>query len=188
MKKFLALAALAAALPVAAHAQDTAPDGSKAFGFVPYVGVLGGFDDYDSDKTRANLGRFDGPQGAFINGVAGVNVPLGPIFVGAEGNVEKGFGDLDWGYGVAGRVGLRAGASGLVFGKVGYEWTNFDHDVDYRGRDHRRGMIYGGGVEVGPKDIGLGGITNAAGPRLRLGVDTDNFKDVRPNAGVIFHF
>ncbi len=184
MKKiFLAVAAIAA-LPTAALAQDTAPDGSPAFGIEPYVGVLGGYHSFDRVSefgTSGSRGRLDG---ALISGVAGVNVPLGPVFVGAEGNVAKGFKDIDWEYGVKGRFGVRAGDSGLIYASAGYQWVN---GKGKRGFSDEKDWIYGLGLEVGPKDIGLGGITGSAGPRLRLQVDTYDFDSLRPMAGIVFH-
>lgn len=167
-----------------------APDGTRAFGIEPYVGVLGGWERFDRQSNagipvQPNGYRLDG---AMVQGVAGVNVPLGPVFVGAEGNVAKGVsGDIDWEYGAAGRFGLRAGESGLIYGKVGYQWVNFDK-VPNTDRDYHA-MTYGVGVEVGPKDIGLGGITGNSGVRLRLEMNTFNdAKSFRPMAGVIAHF
>ncbi len=221
MRKIIAVAAAAAALPFAvpAFAQDAttgagtmetttadtsgtmtttaaqddtprAPDGSKAFGIEPYVGVLGGWERFDRQQNagipiQPNKYRLDG---AMVQGVVGVNVPLGPVFVGAEGNVAKGVsGDIDWEYGAAGRFGLRAGESGLIYGKVGYQWVNFDK-IANPNRDYHA-MTYGIGVEVGPKDIGLGGITGQSGVRLRLEMNTfSDAKSFRPMAGVIAHF
>ena len=204
MRTLLAAAAFAAlpfAVPVA-QAQDsdtatttatvteTAPDGTKAFGFEPYVGILGGYERFDEQPNAgippSNNGRaFDG---GLVSAVAGFNVPLGPVFVGAEGNVVKGFkGDIDWEYGAAGRFGLRAGESGMIYGKVGYQWVNFDA-LGNNSRDYHA-MTYGAGVEVGPKDIGLGGITGNGGVRLRMEINTFNSaKSIRPMAGVIAHF
>lgn len=181
MKKLL-LAAVAAAffVPAAAMAQETAPDGTPAFGIEPYVGIMGGYHDFDGRK--GTNGPSKGPQGALVQGVAGVNVPLGAFFVGAEGNVAKGFNDIDWEYGVVGRAGFRAGDSGMIYGKAGYEWVNLD------GPGKRSNEIYGAGVEVGPKDIGLGGLTGNSGIRLRMEVDTVDFNSIRPMAGVIAHF
>lgn len=182
MKKFLLAAAALAALPTAAMAQDTAPDGTPAFGIEPYVGVLGGYHNFDRDSefgTRGNRGKMDG---ALIEGVAGINVPLGPVFVGAEGNVAKGFKDIDWEYGVKGRFGARAGDSGLIYASAGYQWVN-----GKKGYADKSDWIYGLGVEVGPKDIGLGGITGNSGARLRFQVDTYDFESIRPMAGVVFH-
>ncbi|MGN7998287.1 outer membrane protein [Sphingomonas sp. 22176] len=221
MRKIIAVAAAAAALPFAvpAFAQDTttgsgtmatttadtsgtmtttaaqeetprSPDGSKAFGIEPYFGVLGGWERFDRQPNAGipippNKYRLDG---ALVQGVAGVNVPLGPVFVGVEGNVAKGVsGDIDWEYGAAGRFGLRAGDSGLIYGKVGYQWVNFDK-IANTNRDYHA-MTYGVGVEVGPKDIGLGGITGRSGLRLRLEMNTfSDAKSFRPMAGVIAHF
>lgn len=199
----LAAAAIAVAAPSAAFAQDTydtttaaevdgaqAPDGTSAFGIEPYFGVLGGYEFFDSEDTKAGIPRFpnDNLEGSLVQGVAGINVPLGPVFVGAEGNAAKGVsGDIDWQYGAAGRVGFRAGDSGLFYAKAGYQWVNFDR----LGEDSRDfgDVTYGIGMEVGPKDIGLGGITGNSGVRLRLEANTyGDFNSFRPMAGLIAHF
>lgn len=177
----------AAPAPVA---EDTAPDGTPAFGFEPYVGIMGGWEKFDVNRSNGILPRVprDNVDGALIQGVVGFNVPLGPVFVGAEGNVAKGVdGAIDWQYGAAGRFGLRAGDSGLFYGKVGYQWVNFDR-AGLRGRDYHD-VTYGVGFEVGPKDIGLGGLTGNAGFRLRGEVSTFGEADsFRPMLGVITHF
>jgi len=216
----LTLAALfataALSLPAAAQAQDadtygttatdapTAPDGSNAFGFVPYFGVMGGYERFDNERNAAGIPQARNTNGSvrnnyelaggIVEGVVGANVPLGPVFVGAEGSVAKGFtGNIDWEYGAAGRAGFRAGDSGLFYGKVGYKWINFDHfssttpnavtNHDYHGWE------YGIGFEAGPKDIGLGGLTNRAGLRLRGEVSTfQDFHSIRPMLGIITHF
>ncbi|MBU3078099.1 opacity protein [Sphingomonas quercus] len=186
MKSLMLVAIAAAAIPAAASAQDSAPDGSRPFGLEPYVGVLGGYHSFDRQSelgTSGSRGRMDG---ALIEGVAGVNLPLGPMFVGAEGNVAKGFKDIDWEYGVSGRVGARAGDSGLIYVSAGYQW---EKGKGSRGYPDRSSWIYGVGLEVGPKDIGLGGLFGgAAGPRLRLEAKTYDFDSIRPMAGVVFHF
>jgi outer membrane immunogenic protein len=200
-KLSLAVAAAAVFISTPAFAQDeatapvgepAAPDGSRAFGIEPYVGIMGGYEWFDNQRTSAGIpqpangGHYDG---ALVQGVAGVNVPLGPLFVGAEGNVIKGVkGDIDWQYGAAGRFGVRAGESGMVYGKVGYQWVNFAQGAANTGRDYDE-MTYGIGVEVGPKSIGLGGITGASGVRLRVEANTfGSFKSLRPMAGLIAHF
>ncbi len=182
MKKFLLAAAVALSIPAAANAQETAPDGTEAFGIEPYVGVLGGYHDFDS---TSEFGSVNGGSmgGALISGIAGVNIPLGPVFVGAEGNATKGFSDIDWEYGVRGRVGARAGESGMIFASAGYQWVN-----GKRGYSDQKDWIYGVGVEVGPKDIGLGGITGNSGVRIRLQAETYDFDSIRPMGGVVFHF
>ncbi|QAY75880.1 outer membrane protein [Sphingosinicella sp. BN140058] len=189
MKKLLLAAMCAVAIPAAASAQDVAsdeaaPDGSPAFGIEPYVGVLGGYHDFDRRSEFGSLPGDSGPEGALVSGIGGVNVPLGPVFVGVEGNASKGVsGDIDWEYGVRGRLGVRAGDSGMIFASGGYQWVE-----GKRGYSDQKDWVYGLGVEVGPKDIGLGGITGNSGVRLRLQAETYDFDSIRPMAGVVFHF
>ena len=205
MRKFLltaAIAAVAAAAP--AYAQDmaepapavdttseSAPDGSPAFGIEPYFGIMGGWEKFDVGGDRglfpANNQR-NNVDGALVQGVLGFNVPLGPVFIGAEGNVAKGVdGAIDWEYGAAGRFGFRAGDSGLFYGKVGYQWVEFDRRSLRNRKDDD--ITYGIGFEAGPKDIGLGGITGNAGFRIRGEVSTYGEADsFRPMLGIITHF
>lgn len=183
MKKLVLSAVALASVGTAAHAQS--PDGSKSFGFEPYVGVLGGYSSFDRSSEFGSNPEHGKMNGALIEGVVGANVPLGPVFAGVEGNVAKGFSDIDWQYGVRGRIGARAGASGLIYVSAGYQWVN---GKESHGFGDHSDVVYGVGVEVGPKDIGLGGITQSAGPRLRLQVDTYDFDSIRPMAGIVFHF
>ena len=68
MKKYLFAAAMLAALPSLAHAQDeAAPDGTDAFGIEPYVGILGGYHTFD---RRSEFGSVPGEtimNGAIIS-------------------------------------------------------------------------------------------------------------------------
>lgn len=172
--------------------EPTAPDGTRAFGIEPYVAIMGGYERFDNrvgngiPDVAANGGN--NLDGALVQGIVGVNIPLGPLFVGAEGNVVKGVdGDIDWQYGAAGRFGVRAGESGLFYGKVGYQWVNFQR-TGLENRDFGA-ITYGVGGEFGPKDIGLGGVTGNSGVRLRLEVSTFGSADsFRPMAGAVFHF
>ena len=215
----VAIAAAALALPSVVQAQDvpaadasnsapadapaTAPDGTRAFGLVPYVGVMGGWENFDNEPRypipqafNANGSRRTNYHlsGALVQGVVGVNVPFGPVFAGVEGNVAKGVsGNIDWEYGASGRFGFRAGDSGLIYGKVGYKWIKFDHfGAITPGADTGRkyqDATYGIGIEVGPKDIGLKGLTNNAGFRIRGEVSTYGaFHSIQPMLGVITHF
>jgi outer membrane immunogenic protein len=192
MRKTIMTIALAASALIAApaFAQDTAPDGTRAFGIEPYVAVMGGYETFDDEANRAGIPVQRGYElaGGQVEGIVGFNVPLGPVFVGAEGSVAKGFtGDIDWSYGAAGRFGIRAGESGLFYGKVGYQWVNFDR-FGKNSRDYND-VTYGVGFEVGPKDIGLGGVTGNSGLRLRGEVSTfGDFHSFRPMAGVVAHF
>ena len=190
MKKLILAASTILSLGLTASpafAQAESPDGSKAFGIEPYVAVMGGRHEFDSEVLKSGIPPV-GYDGWIVEGLAGVNVPLGPVFIGAEGSVAKGVsGDIDWSYGAAGRAGARVGESGLIYGKVGYQWINFDalgnNSPDYHG------MMYGFGVEVGPKDIGLGGVTGKSGIRIRLEAQTfDDFGSIRPTAGIVAHF
>jgi outer membrane immunogenic protein len=172
-------------------AEARAPDGTKAFGFEPYVAVRGGWEQFDAEPNKAGIAggtRQNKLNGSLVEGIAGFNVPLGAFFVGAEGNVAKGVsGDIDWQYGAAGRFGLRAGESGLFYGKVGYQWVNFAKRADTT-RDYHD-VTYGVGFEVGPKDIGLGGLTGNSGLRLRGEVSTLGWvNSFRPTLGVVAHF
>ena len=164
-----------------------APDGTKAFGFEPYVAVRGGWEEFQSDSVPG-APRQNKLNGSLVEGLVGANVPLGAFFVGAEGNVAKGIsGDIDWQYGAAGRFGLRAGESGLIYGKVGYQWVNFDKRVN-TDRDFHD-VTYGIGFEVGPKEIGLGGLTGNSGIRLRGEVSTFGWTNsFRPTLGIVAHF
>lgn len=190
MKKLLLSAALIAFLPVAAQAQDTtsgtdatAIDGTPAFGIEPYVGVFGAYHDFDRG-TDGPLQAGNSVNGALVGGYGGVNIPLGAFVVGAEGNIAKGFNDISYEYGATGHLGVRIGDSGMFFGRAGYHWVEAKN-----GFADDKNEIYGFGVEVGPKDIGLGGLTGNAGVRLRLAVDTyDDFQSIRPQVGVSFHF
>ena len=88
---------------------------------------------------------------------------------------------------VHGRAGVRAGETGLVYGKVGYRWVNFDR---YGNNSPDFGRIsYGVGGEFGPKAIGLDGLVKKEGVRFRAEVaTTGNFETVRPSLGIIGHF
>jgi len=169
----------------------TAPDGSDAFGFEPYVAIMGGYASFDNNTVGSGIpNRLNGNrrQGALVEGIVGANIPLGAFFIGAEGNVAKGVdGQIDWQYGVAGRVGLRAGESGLVYAKAGYEWVNFTDDAITGQRDYGD-EVYGIGFEAGPREIGLGGLTGESGIRIRAEVTTRDFESLRPMVGVVFHF
>ncbi|USU13311.1 opacity protein [Sphingomonadaceae bacterium OTU29THOMA1] len=212
-KLALAAAVAAASFAVPAFAQDMsatdstvatdaqvdtaprAPDGTRAFGIEPYVAVMGGWEQFDREAVAGIPAQPRGYKldGALVEGIVGVNVPLGPVFVGAEGSVAKGVsGDIDWQYGAYGRFGFRAGDSGLFYGKVGYRWNNFDKFAPGVAGDLNRdyhATVYGVGAEIGPKDIGLGGITGNSGLRLRMEVSTfDDANSFRPMAGVVAHF
>jgi outer membrane immunogenic protein len=169
--------------PTTPAGDPAAPDGTPAYGIEPYFGIMGGYHDFDrGNKGALQLGN--SANGWLAGGYAGVNIPLGAFVVGAEGNIAKGFNDIDYEYGVTGHVGVRAGDSGMIFARAGYHWINAK-----RGFANDRNEIYGFGVEVGPKNLGLGGITGNSGARLRFAIDTfDDFQSIRPTVGLTFHF
>lgn len=162
----------------------TSPDGTPAFGIEPYFGIMGGYHNYDriTQSPGVQGPRFDG---ALVEGLIGVNIPLGPVFVGVEGHGAYGFGDARWEYGVRGRGGFRAGDSGLIYLSAGYMWTDVRSG---RGFADRKSWMWGIGLEAGPRDIGLGGITSNSGLRFRVSMETADFDSIRPMAGVVFHF
>ncbi len=175
MKKFLTIAALMLSMPAVA----------SAAGVEPYVGVVGGYHSFDRDSEFGVSPTHGAMRGALAGGVAGVNVPIGSVFVGAEGNVAKGFQDIDWEYGAKGRVGLRAGDGGLLFVSGGYQWVN---GKSARGFSDQKDWTYGLGVEVGPGGLAGSGGSGSGGLRFRLQADTYNFDSIRPSAGVVFAF
>ncbi|MDB5703070.1 MAG: opacity protein [Sphingomonas bacterium] len=189
-KLFIVTAAAAALTAIPAFAQDASPDSgsdnARPSRIEPYVGVMGGWEQFDNERDAGipqSANHRDRLDGSLVQGVAGVNVGVvGPLFVGAEGNAAKGVkGDIDWEYGAAGRVGVRAGSTGLFYGKVGYQWVNFDRFGD-NSRDYHA-MTYGAGLEVGTKSMAKGGI------RLRGEVNTfGNAHSVRPMAGLVKAF
>src|SRR3546814_20713169 len=89
-------------------------------------------------------------------------------------------GDIDWEYGAAGRFGVRAGDTGLFYGKVGYRWVNFDalgpNSGDYGA------MVYGVGTEFAPAGKKMTDV------RVRLEVDTyGDTHSFRPIARLLAH-
>jgi len=183
--KIAAIALAANAIAAPAMAQDNMPTTN---GFEPYVGVLGSMHDFDNDQY--NGGPPSGYRGWLVEGVAGANLNMGLFFVGAEGSVAKGVDkDIDWEYGAAGRVGIRAGKDSMFFLKAGYQWTKFDDSARplVNTDRHYDGTIYGFGGEVSLADLGMAADTSAI--RLRAGVDTrGDFHSFRPSAGVILKF
>lgn len=182
MKKLL-FAAMAAAsiVPATAYAQDGAGR------LEPYVGVMSGWEKFNDQPDKSGIPPL-GYDSWTVEGVAGVNYNVaGPFVVGVEGNVAKGIkGDVDWQYGVTGRAGVKAGKDSLIFGSVGYRWTNFDalgtNSPDFHG------TTYGFGAELSPVDFGMGQ-GESSNMRLRLQVDTlGNFNTLRPMAGVVAKF
>lgn len=182
MNKLLFAAMAAASLvPATVHAQESSSR------LEPYVGITSGADNFDHQEHKDGIPPV-GYNGWLVEGVAGVNYNVaGPFIVGVEGNVAKGInGDVDWEYGFTGRAGVKAGKDSMIYGSMGYRWTNFaalgDNSRDYHG------TTYGFGAEVSPVDLGMGK-GDKSPVRLRLQVDTlGNFTSFRPMAGVVAKF
>jgi outer membrane immunogenic protein len=173
---FAAIASLGA---IAAASPALAQDEGSTRSIEPYIGVTGVYDSFDAKVNEAGIPPF-GPEGWLVEGVAGINMPVGDMFfVGVEGNVAKGVsGDIDWEYGAAGRAGLRMNDTGMIYGKVGYNWIEFDDPIG--GGQTYDGVVWGGGVEVAP---GAGNL------RLRAEFTTmNNIDSIRPTVGVVMGF
>jgi outer membrane immunogenic protein len=190
MKTVLFAAAAAILFAPAAHAQagpadsPAGPETPSDSRIEPYVGVIGGIHNFDSEPNHAGV---PAPfHGRLVQGVAGVNLNIGPAFIGAEGNASKGVsGAIDWEYGAAGRFGIRAGKDSMIFGKVGYQWVNFDA-LGENSRDYHD-WTYGAGVELSLADMGM----RAERSNLRLRIQADTFGDfhsIRPMAGVVLKY
>jgi outer membrane immunogenic protein len=181
----LTAALVAASLAMPALAQDEA---SSAPRLEPYVGVMGGMHLFDNEQYKGAPPA--GYKGWLVEGVAGLNYNLGPVVVGVEGSVAKGVDkDIDWEYGAAGRIGLKAGKDSMFFAKVGYQWTQFnDKAIPAVPTDEKfDGVTYGFGAEVSLAD--LGSSAERSNVRLRAQVDTrGDFHSVRPMAGVVMKF
>lgn len=187
MKKLLFAAAAAVAFVPGAYAQDMGPAGPETPSnsrIEPYVGILGGIHDFDDEPNKAGVPA--GFYGRMVEGVAGVNFNAGAFMVGVEGNATKGVdGAIDWEYGAAGRVGIRAGKDSLIFAKVGYQWVNFDA-LGPNSRDYDD-WTYGAGAEVSLADMGLR--SDRSNLRLRVQADTfGDFHSIRPMAGLVLKY
>ncbi len=177
--------ALGAGMSVPAMAQDDAGSSNR---IEPYVGVLGGMHDFDNDQYKG--APPSGYRGWLVEGVAGANYNLGKIVLGVEGSAAKGVDkDIDWEFGAAGRLGVKAGKDSMFFGKVGYQWTKFDESARPVVSTNRYydGMVYGVGFELSTAD--MGGSAERSNLRLRGQIDTrGDFHSFRPMVGVVAKF
>ena len=93
-------AALAGCIALPAAAQDTAPDGSRAFGLEPYFGVTGAYEVFDNQSTQARIPRAYNADGSLrhnyrlaggsAGGVIGANLPLKAFFRWCRGEHLEG--------------------------------------------------------------------------------------------------
>lgn len=161
---FAAAAAAAALVPAAASA-----DVGNGF----YVGLQGGYHDFEA-----------GVDGGVFGGFAGYNREVGNgIVLGVEGNYNIGTNDVDSEYGASVHIGTKIGGDNLLFVRGGYQEVNFDLSsiaggpvtgVDDTDGDYLVGV--GADIGVTPKSA------------LRIAVDTIAFDSVRATAGVSYRF
>jgi opacity protein-like surface antigen len=186
MKK-IALIASAAILPFAVPSVAYAQEARTAH---PYVGVQVGHHDLGVDTDDLDTADFDIDDSGLIYGVyGGVDFDIGTsAVIGVEGNFNLGKGPIDTEYGVAGRIGFRAGAGTVIFARAGYQWVNLDgegllgidediiddDDIDDTIGDYLVGV--GADIAVGP----------SAG--IRIAVDTIAFDTLRPTIGAHIRF
>ena len=189
MKKF-ALMATAAALTFGVSGVASAQE--AATGAHPYIGVQAGLHDLQVDTDGMDTGGFDIDDSAITYGIyGGVDFDLGTsAVIGVEGNFNLGNGPIDSEYGIAGRIGLRAGTGTVIFARAGWQWVNVDAD----------GLL---GVDeelVDDDDLGISdtiddyivgvGADIAVGEAmgLRVAVDTISFDTLRPSVGLHVRF
>jgi len=161
-------------------------DGTTARRIEPYVALSAGYEWWDRSPTVSGIPpygeRFDG---TILKGAAGVNVPLGLVFVGAEGNVAKGWQDIDWEYGGALRLGIRPGGNGMIYARGGYQWVTFKRNVPDTSRAYHD-WTFGLGFEIGPKNWSAGKL---GGLRLRSEINSfGKFHSFQPTVGLVLAF
>ncbi|HZV57314.1 MAG TPA: outer membrane beta-barrel protein [Sphingobium sp.] len=185
--KTLPLTALALAFAASAAAPALAQD-DGANRLEPYVGVMGGLHDFDNDQY--NGAPPSGYRGWLVEGVAGANYNLGKLVIGAEGTVAKGVDkDINWEFGAAGRLGVKAGKDSMFFAKAGYQWTKFSNSAQPAVSTSRAydGTVYGIGFELSAAD--LNSTAERSNWRLRGQIDTrGDFHSFRPMLGVVAKF
>lgn len=168
-----AIAAVLVSTPV--MAQESGP----AVDF--YIGAQVGYHGIVSNPLGA-----DG--GAIFGGYAGVDFG-DRIIVGIEANLGAGTGLIEREYGVAAKLGVRAGETGQIFVRAGYQQIDFNVDglIDTE-------ALFGFplpdiDISAGDYLVGIGGqFMVADNISVRGVVDTIAFDTVRGTVGVAFHF
>jgi outer membrane immunogenic protein len=186
MKK-IALLVSAVALPLAVPGVAQAAESSAH----PYIGAQVAMHDLGVDENNIDTAGFNLDDNAITYGVyGGVDFDLGKsAIIGVEGNVSLGNGPIDAEYGVAGRIGVRAGKS-VIFARAGWQWINID-GAGLLGVDDN--LIDDDDLgDVGTIDdylVGVGAdIAVGKNMGLRVAVDTVSFDTLRPSVGVHVKF
>ncbi len=186
--KTLPLTALALAFAAGTAAPALAQDDGSTNRFEPYVGVLGGLHDFDNEQYNGSPPS--GYRGWLVEGVAGANYNLGKIVLGVEGSAAKGIDkDINWEFGAAGRLGVKAGKDSMFFAKAGYQWTKFANSAQPAVSTNRYydGTVYGIGFEMSAAE--LNPTAERSNLRLRGQIDTrGDFHSFRPMLGVVAKF
>lgn len=166
MCRFASALLAGAALTVVA----TAPAMARSPFDGAYVGAFAGYSDGDVDTTVGSIADDTGIDGFTFGGYTGYGKTFDKLYIGGE--AEIGYTDLDgsgtvgslsasyetdWSYGLSARAGYLVTPTVLAYGRVGYQWTefegtatsaatavNFDRTFD--------GWRLGGGVEVAITD------------------------------------
>lgn len=146
----------------------------------PYVGA---------GITHDNFQGTGGAQGFGMSGVGasifgGYNAPVGPGFIGVEGNVDlntAGVGGIKakWGWGIGARAGLALTEGAAVYVRAGYQ----RNQIDFIGnKDWGGGLRLGGGIEAS--------VSGTTSLRIEYGhVDFEgSIENNQVLAGVIFGF
>jgi hypothetical protein len=190
MKK-IALFASAAVLPFlvpsVAHAQESTS------GAHPYIGAALAYHNLGVDEADVDTAGFDLDDSAITYGVyGGVDFDIGKSAVlGGEANFNLGSGPIDSEYGVAGRIGLKAGDNGsVIFARAGYQWINVN-GAGLLGVDDN--LIDDDDADlddtIGDYLVGVGAdIAVSKGMGLRVAVDTVSFDTLRPSVGLHLRF
>lgn len=164
----------------------------------PYVGVFAGYDFSDTETTAPGVAQDLNQDGKSFGGYLGYGQTFDRFYVGAEG--EIGGNDLNGSKNVAGRItsldanesyglSVRGGYlvtdNALLYGRVGWQRTNFE--VNSGGlslHDDLDGVRFGGGLEVAMTDNLLARLeyNYTDYDALKYSVGTANYS-VQPDGG-----
>lgn len=183
---FTTLAALGAiTLPVAAQAQNTAPEAEIT------IGASAGLHDLGVDFEGGEIEGFDiDDSGEIYGGFVAVDFPLGSnLFAGVEGNAHLGTGPIDAEYGASARFGVRTNGGGKIYARGGYQWVDIDA-LNLVGLDDGTFDENDLGIDTVGGDylVGVGAEFPVGSLVLRANVDTIAFDTLRGTVGVGLRF
>ncbi|MEZ5709934.1 MAG: outer membrane beta-barrel protein [Blastomonas sp.] len=165
----------ALALPFLAASPAFAQDEAKTDA---YIGANIGYHNLGDNPIGAN-------DGAIYGVYAGVDIPAGESLIfGVEGNFNLGSNAIDSEYGVAAKIGVRAGDKGQLFVRGGYQEVNVD-------LAKISGGLVTGGIDDTEGDylVGVGGQYKLSdNMSFRVVLDTIAFDSTRITGGLSVHF